>query len=109
MLVCISGRSAALIAKGTGVNSMEVGAVTPEGVVEALLRGPGAVRIRGLFSAAQGAEARRGVMAHSQDRAQTVTHFQGQAAEGPRPHPPPPVWKLLAKGDVVSESAEQTA
>ena len=45
------------------MNSMEPGAVTPEAVVEALLRGPGAVRIRGVFSAAQVAEARRVVMA----------------------------------------------
>lgn len=75
-----------MIVKETVVNSMEVGAVTPEGVVEALLRGPGAIRIRGVFSAAQVAEARRVVMEHSQDRAQTVTHFQGQAAEDQRLH-----------------------
>jgi ectoine hydroxylase-related dioxygenase (phytanoyl-CoA dioxygenase family) len=98
-----------LIAKETGVNSMEVGAVTPEGVVEALLRGPGAVRIRGVFSAAQVAEARRVVMEHSQDRAQTVTHFQGQAAEDQRLHLQRRVWNLLAKGDVFSEMAEQPA
>src|SRR5882757_8058245 len=109
MLVCISGRSAALIAKETGVNSMEVGAVTPEGVVEALLRGPGAVRICGLFSAAQVAEARRVVMAHSEDRAQTVTHFQGQAAEDQRLHLQRRVWNLLAKGDVFSEMSEHPA
>src|SRR5258708_20214202 len=107
MLVCISGRSAALIAKETGVNSMEVGAVTPEGVVDALLRGPGAVRIRGVFSAAQVAEARRVVMAHSQDRAQTVTHFQGQAAEDQRLHLLRPVWNLLAKLTVFSAFALQ--
>jgi ectoine hydroxylase-related dioxygenase (phytanoyl-CoA dioxygenase family) len=95
--------------KETAVNSMEAGAVTPEGVVEALLRGPGAVCIRGVFSAAQVAEARRVVMAHSQDRAQTVTHFQGQAAEDQRLHLQRRVWNLLAKGDVFSEMAEQPA
>jgi ectoine hydroxylase-related dioxygenase (phytanoyl-CoA dioxygenase family) len=91
------------------VNSIEVGAVTPEGVVEALLRGPGAVRILGVFSAAQVAQARRVVMEHSQDRAQTVTHFQGQAAEDQRLHLQRRVWNLLAKGDVFSEMAEQPA
>ena len=95
--------------KETAVNSIEADAVTPEGVVEALLRGPGAVRIRGLFSAAQVAEARRVVMAHSQDRAQTVTHFQGQAAEDQRLHLQRRVWNLLAKGDVFSEMAEHPA
>src|ERR1700722_17768821 len=107
MLVCTSGRRAAWIVKEIAVNSMEANAVTPEGVVEALLRGPGAVRIRGLFSEAQIAEARRVVMAHSEDRAQTVTHFQGQAAEEQRLHLQRRVWNLLAKGEVFSQMSEQ--
>src|SRR6195952_4598036 len=88
---------------------MQADSATPNAVVEALLRGPGAVRIRGAFSAAQVAEARRVVMAHSQDRAQTVTHFQGQAVQEQRLHLQRRVWNLLAKGDVFSEMAEHPA
>jgi ectoine hydroxylase-related dioxygenase (phytanoyl-CoA dioxygenase family) len=81
-------------------------AFTPELVVEALLRGPGAICIKGLFSATQVDEARRIVMAHSDDRAQTVTHFQGQAAQDSTLHLQRRVWNLLAKGDVFSQMAE---
>ncbi|ASW01716.1 phytanoyl-CoA dioxygenase family protein [Paraburkholderia aromaticivorans] len=80
---------------------------TPAVVVEALTRGPGAICLRGLFSESQVAEARRVVMAHSEDRAQTVTHFQGQAAQEQRLHLQRRVWNLLAKGDVFSEMSEQ--
>lgn len=88
------------------MNSMQANAVTPDAVVEALLRGPGALRIKGAFSLAQVAEARRIVMTHSEDRAQTVTHFQGQAAQEQRLHLQRRVWNLLAKGSVFSEMAE---
>ncbi|WP_017776075.1 phytanoyl-CoA dioxygenase family protein [Paraburkholderia kururiensis] len=80
---------------------------TPEAVVDALLHGPGAVRVRGLFSPAQVSEARSVVMAHSDARAQTVTHFQGEAAQAARLHLQRRVWNLLAKGDVFSQMAEQ--
>jgi ectoine hydroxylase-related dioxygenase (phytanoyl-CoA dioxygenase family) len=81
--------------------------LTPECVVDALLHGPGAICVRGLFGEAQIDEARRIVMAHSDDRAQTVTHFQGQAAEESRLHLQRRVWNLLAKGEVFSQMAEQ--
>ncbi|SAL41726.1 MmcH [Caballeronia sordidicola] len=91
------------------MQSMQADAVTPHAVVEALLRGPGAVRIQGAFSKEQVAQARSIVMAHSQDRAQTVTHFQGQAAQDQRLHLQRRVWNLLAKGSVFSEMAEHPA
>ncbi|WP_240655751.1 phytanoyl-CoA dioxygenase family protein [Paraburkholderia phosphatilytica] len=80
---------------------------TPEVVVDALMRGPGAIVIRGLFSAEQVADARRVVMEHSEHRAQTVTHFQGEAAKDARLHLQRRVWNLLAKGDVFSAMSEQ--
>ncbi len=95
------------IEKETVVNSVDSSAATADGIVEALMRGPGAIRIRGLFSEAQIAEARRVVMAHSEDHAQTVTHFQGQAAKEQRLHLQRRVWNLLAKGDVFSQMSEQ--
>ena len=82
-------------------------AFTPELAVDALMNGPGAICVRGLFSAAQIDEARRIVMAQSDDRAQTVTHFQGQAAQDDTLHLQRRVWNLLAKGDVFSQMAEQ--
>jgi ectoine hydroxylase-related dioxygenase (phytanoyl-CoA dioxygenase family) len=91
------------------VNSMQADMATPDAVVEALLRGPGAIRIRGAFSTQQVAEARRIVMAHSENHAQTVTHFQGQAAQEQRLHLQRRVWNLLAKGSVFSEMAEHPA
>ncbi|MGF6599955.1 ectoine hydroxylase-related dioxygenase (phytanoyl-CoA dioxygenase family) [Paraburkholderia sp. GAS448] len=89
------------------MNSVEAGSVTPRVIVEALMRGPGAIRIRGLFSESQIADARRTVMAHSEDHAQTVTHFQGEAAAEQRLHLQRRVWNLLAKGSVFSEMAEE--
>ncbi|WP_250453401.1 phytanoyl-CoA dioxygenase family protein [Caballeronia sp. ATUFL_M2_KS44] len=80
---------------------------TPELTVDALLNGPGALCVRGLFSPAQIDEARRIVMAHSDDRAQTVTHFQGQAAQDEKLHLQRRVWNLLAKGEVFSQMAEE--
>jgi ectoine hydroxylase-related dioxygenase (phytanoyl-CoA dioxygenase family) len=94
--------------KGTVMESIEAVSVAPQHVAEALLRGPGAVRIRRLFTPEQVAEARRVVMAHS-ERAQTVTHFQGQAAEDQRLHLQRRVWNLLAKGEVFSQMAEHPA
>ena len=90
------------------MESIEAVSVAPQHVAEALLRGPGAVRIRRLFTPEQVAEARRVVMAHS-ERAQTVTHFQGQAAEDQRLHLQRRVWNLLAKGEVFSQMAEHPA
>lgn len=79
---------------------------TPEVVVEALLHGPGAVRVRGLFDAGLIAEARSIVMRESEDKAETVTHFQGRAARESRLHLQRRVWNLLGKGDVFARMAE---
>lgn len=86
---------------------VDLASFTPELAVDALLNGPGALCVRGLFSAAQIDEARRIVMAHSDDRAQTVTHFHGQAAQDEKLHLQRRVWNLLAKGDVFSQMAEE--
>ncbi|MDE1181942.1 phytanoyl-CoA dioxygenase family protein [Paraburkholderia sp.] len=88
------------------MNSIDAVSATPQTIVAALTDGPGAIRIRGAFSADQIADARRVVMAHSEDRAQTVTHFQGQAAEDQRLHLQRRVWNLLAKGAVFSAMSE---
>jgi ectoine hydroxylase-related dioxygenase (phytanoyl-CoA dioxygenase family) len=89
------------------VQQVDPATFTPELCVDVLLNGPGAICVRGLFSAAQIDEARRIVMTHSDDHAQTVTHFQGQAAQDAKLHLQRRVWNLLAKGDVFSHMAEQ--
>ena len=76
----------------------------PDAIVEELLHGEGAVVISGLFSPEAIAEARAIVMAHSAE-ADTVTHFQGAAAEAGTINLQRRVWNLLAKGDVFSEMA----
>ena len=53
----------------------------PVAICEELLNGPGAVRITGLFSGDQIADARARIMAHSDGEGQKVTHFQGAAME----------------------------
>ncbi len=76
----------------------------PVTIVEELLNGKGAVLISGLFTADQIAEARRIIHEHSAE-ADTVTHFQGQAAADGKLNLQRRVWNLLAKGDVFSDMA----
>ncbi|MEM1432000.1 MAG: phytanoyl-CoA dioxygenase family protein [Pseudomonadota bacterium] len=77
----------------------------PEAIVHELLHGAGAVRLVGLFSDAQIAEARRIIMAHSDETAEKVTHFQGAAEEAGTLSLQRRVWNLLAKGQVFSDMA----
>lgn len=79
---------------------------TPEAIVDELLKGDGAVLIRGLFSAEDIAEARAIVMEYSKE-ADTVTHFQGAAQRDGSINLQRRVWNLLAKGDVFSRMATQ--
>ncbi|MFG5384855.1 phytanoyl-CoA dioxygenase family protein [Yoonia sp. R2-816] len=76
----------------------------PVTIVEELLNEKGAVLISGLFTADQIAEARRIIHEHSAE-ADTVTHFQGQAAADGKLNLQRRVWNLLAKGDVFSDMA----
>lgn len=74
-------------------------------VVEELLDGPGAVRLTGLFSQDQIAQARAIIMEHSNADAQKVTHFQGAAEDAGQINLQRRVWNLLAKGDVFADMA----
>lgn len=76
----------------------------PATIVEELLNGKGAVLISGLFTDDQIAEARRVIHEHSAE-ADTVTHFQGQAAADGKLNLQRRVWNLLAKGNVFSDMA----
>ncbi len=76
----------------------------PATIVEELLNGKGAVLISGLFTDDKIAEARRVIHEHSAV-ADTVTHFQGQAAAEGKLNLQRRVWNLLAKGDVFSDMA----
>lgn len=76
----------------------------PDVIVDELLNGKGAVLISGLFTPDQIAEARAIIHEHSAD-ADTVTHFQGQAAEDGKLNLQRRVWNLLAKDDVFSDMA----
>lgn len=78
---------------------------TPDAIVEELLHGGGAVKISGLFSADQIAEARAIVMHHSEQEAPKVTHFQGAAEQDGKINLQRRVWNLLAKGEVFSQMA----
>lgn len=80
----------------------------PDTIVHELLHGGGAVGISGLFTDAQIAEARAIVMEHSA-QADTVTHFQGAAAEDGKLALQRRVWNLLAKGEVFSAMAAHPA
>ncbi|MFT7252809.1 MAG: ectoine hydroxylase-related dioxygenase (phytanoyl-CoA dioxygenase family) [Paracoccaceae bacterium] len=77
----------------------------PDAIIDELLHGGGAVRISGLFSAEQIAEARAIVMAHSEQAAEKVTHFQGAAEEEGKINLQRRVWNLLDKGEVFSDMA----
>ncbi len=76
----------------------------PATIVDELLNGKGAVLISGLFRDDQIAEARRIIHEHSAE-ADTVTHFQGQAAADGKLNLQRRVWNLLAKGDVFADMA----
>ncbi len=77
----------------------------PATVCEELLNGGGAVKITGLFSAEQIADARQVIMEESDRDAVKVTHFQGEAMEDGTANLQRRVWNLLAKGAVFSEMA----
>lgn len=78
---------------------------TPDAIVEELLNGGGAVKISGLFSADQIAEARAIIMEHSESDTEKATHFQGAAEADGKISLQRRVWNLLAKGDVFSDMA----
>lgn len=77
----------------------------PAEICDELMTGKGAVKVTGLFSADQIAEARRIIMAHSDRDGAKVTHFQGQAVADGAADLQRRVWNLLAKGAVFSEMA----
>lgn len=77
----------------------------PITICEELMNGPGAVRITGLFSDDQIADARRVIMQHSDKEGEKVTHFQGAAMEDGKANLQRRVWNLLAKGNVFSDMA----
>ncbi len=77
----------------------------PATIVKELLNGAGAVRISGLFTPQEVADARAIVMAHSEGEGGKVTHFQGAAADAGKLDLQRRVWNLLAKGEVFSRMA----
>lgn len=77
----------------------------PDAICRELLHGGGAVKITGLFTDDQIAEARRIIMTESDRDAAKVTHFQGAAMEEGRANLQRRVWNLLAKGAVFSDIA----
>ena len=77
----------------------------PDAIVDALLNGAGVVKITGLFSSAQIAQARAIVMEHSDQDTDKATHFQGAAQEAGTINLQRRVWNLLAKGAVFSDMA----
>jgi len=77
----------------------------PVAICQELLTGGGAVKIKGLFTPAQIADARAIIMAHSDSEGDKVTHFQGAAVQEGRASLQRRVWNLLAKGDVFSDMA----
>lgn len=74
-------------------------------IVSELLDGAGAVKITGLFTPAEIAEARAIIMEYSDRDVPKVTHFQGAAEEDGKLHLQRRVWSLLAKGEVFSTMA----
>jgi ectoine hydroxylase-related dioxygenase (phytanoyl-CoA dioxygenase family) len=77
----------------------------PDLIVDELLNGGGAVKITGLFSDDQIAQARAIVMEHSEHDTDKATHFQGAAQEAGTINLQRRVWNLLAKGQVFSDLA----
>jgi ectoine hydroxylase-related dioxygenase (phytanoyl-CoA dioxygenase family) len=82
-----------------------------EAIVHELLEGVGAVTLRGLFTAAEIAQARAIVMRESDgaEAAGKVTHFQGAAEQQGTITLQRRVWNLLAKGEVFSRMAAHPA
>jgi ectoine hydroxylase-related dioxygenase (phytanoyl-CoA dioxygenase family) len=78
---------------------------TPDVIVDEMLNGDGVVKISGLFTPEQIAEARAIVMEHSEQAAEKVTHFQGAAEQDGKIDLQRRVWNLLAKGEVFSKMA----
>ena len=74
-------------------------------IVEELLNGKGVVAISGLFTPQEVARAREIIMAHSENEAEKVTHFQGVAEEEGKINLQRRVWNLLAKGEIFSRMA----
>ncbi|MEP4249528.1 phytanoyl-CoA dioxygenase family protein [Tateyamaria sp.] len=79
--------------------------IDPAAICEELLNGGGAVKIKGLFTPDQIAQARAIIMEHSNAESEKVTHFQGAAMEDGNANLQRRVWNLLAKGPVFSEMA----
>lgn len=79
--------------------------LNPQAIVKELMDGAGAVKLKGLFSPDQIAEARAIIMEYSDRETPKVTHFQGDAEEDGRLHLQRRVWNLLAKGEVFSTMA----
>lgn len=77
----------------------------PDVIVDELLNGGGAVKISGLFSTDQIAQARAIIMEHSETDTEKATHFQGAAEADGKISLQRRVWNLLAKGDVFSDMA----
>ncbi|MEM9320490.1 MAG: phytanoyl-CoA dioxygenase family protein [Pseudomonadota bacterium] len=77
----------------------------PVRICDALMDGDGAVRVTGLFTPDQIAEARSIIMAESDADDSKVTHFQGEAMRDGTVNLQRRVWNLLAKGAVFSEFA----
>ncbi|SEW04969.1 phytanoyl-CoA dioxygenase family protein [Luteibacter sp. 329MFSha] len=82
-----------------------------DAIVHELLRGLGAVTLRGLFTPAEIAEARDIVMRESNrdEKGGKVTHFQGDAERAGRINLQRRVWNLLAKGEIFSRMAAHPA
>lgn len=77
----------------------------PDAIIHELLNGDGAVRLTGLFTPDQIADARGIIMQHSENDTQKATHFQGAAEADGKIALQRRVWNLLAKGDVFSDMA----
>ncbi len=77
----------------------------PREIARELLHGDGAVAVSGLFTNAEIAQARSIVMAHSEEEAEKVTHFQGAAEDAGTINRQRRVWNLLAKGDIFTHMA----
>ena len=77
----------------------------PDVIVDELLNGDGAVKISGLFTSDQIAQARAIVMEQSEQEADKATHFQGAAQDAGSIDLQRRVWNLLAKGEVFSQMA----
>lgn len=77
----------------------------PDAIIHELLNGDGAVRLTGLFTPDQIADARGIIMQHSENDTQKATHFQGAAEADGKIALQRRVWNLLAKGDVFSNMA----